>query len=143
MARLKPYPDIGRKSTQSRGAGLQFSAGGPFHLPSTEYVDVKMGDGLAAMPAVVDHDAKAVIQRQTLGYLAGHKQQVTHEALIVASCFPDAGDWFLGYDKDVCGSLRINVAYREAEIVFVFKIAWYFSVGDFLEQGLFRRHWFV
>ena len=100
---------------------------------------MQVGHGFAAVFAVIDHQAEAflagVIETEVAGNFAGGEQQVAEQCLVFAAGFADAGDDFFWDDQDVGRCLRLNVAKREAVIVFVDDVRRDFAGDDFFEKG--------
>lgn len=97
---------------------------------------MEVGDGLAAVGAVVDDDAEAVFLEALLfgdGGDAGH--HVAEEGLVIVFGEGDAGNWFFGDEEEVGGCLGADVAEAEAEVVFVDDVGGDFAGDDFFEEG--------
>jgi hypothetical protein len=98
---------------------------------------MEVWDGLAAVRAVVDHDAESAFRAALVsGDLRGGEEQVTEDGLVFRGCITNAGDDVLGDDEDVDGCLRGNVAEGEAMFVAVDHIGGDLTVADFLKNRL-------
>ena len=114
----------------------QFLARRPGEFAACEQVQVKVGDFLAAVWAVVDDGAEAGLGKAfLLGDLLRGQYEVTKGGLIFRSRLSDAWDGLLGNQQQVSGSLRIDVTEAEAEIVFVDDVRRDFPGNDFLEES--------
>jgi len=105
-------------------------------LPTGEEVDVQVGDRFAGMGPVVDHQPKALGEAQLAGHLARHEQQVAQERFVALLREAHAGDGLPGDDKEVNGSLGLDIVDHEAAVILVFDACGDFAIGNFLEEGL-------
>ncbi len=96
---------------------------------------MEVGDGFAAVGAVVEDDAEAVIEGEVVGDFGGGEEEVADEGLVGGGGLGEAGDGFPGDDEDVDGSLRVDVAKGVADVVLVDGGAGDFAVDDALEDG--------
>ncbi len=110
-------------------------ARGPGHGAAAEEVDVEVGDGFAAVGAVVHHEAEAVIEVELVGDFGGDEEEVADEGLVGGGGLGEAGDGFFGDDEDVDGGLGVDVAKGVADIVLINGGAGDFAVNDALEEG--------
>ena len=89
-------------------------------MTPAEEVDVEMGDGFAAVGAVVDGDAEAGFRDSEFGgELSGGEQKVAEKRLVFSAGFADPWDIFFRDDEDVLGCLWRGVTESAAEIVLV------------------------
>ena len=102
-------------------------------------MDVEVGDGLAAVRAVVDDHAVSVLREAELGGdVRGGEEKVAEDGSVIGGRCAHAGDGFVRDDEDVDGCLRGNVAESEAGFVTMDHIRRDLGVADFLEN---RLHW--
>ena len=98
---------------------------------------MEVGDGFAAVGAVVEDKAEAVIEVEVGGDFGGGEEEVADEGLVGGGGFGEAGDGFFGDDEDVKGGLGVDVAKGVADVVLVDGGAGDFAVNDALEEGFF------
>lgn len=75
-------------------------------------MDMKVGDALAAVLAVVYDKAEPLIssrKAEFLGDFPGNQQQVAKGFPVIIVSFSNSRDGLLGNDQDVVGGLGINV----------------------------------
>jgi len=104
-------------------------------LPSSDNVDVKMGNGFAPVVTIVDYDPEPVVESFRMGYLRGNKKQSPDGFNVILLSFPDPGDWLFGDHESVGRCLRGNVSYGNANGVFVENFGGYFPVDDFFKYS--------
>jgi hypothetical protein len=97
------------------GACTLFLAWGPVHGASAEYVNMQMVNGLSAVVACVEHQAKA-IREFALGERSSFLQQMAKD---FSRSFGYIGEVLFWDKQPVRGSLRVNVGERERLLVFV------------------------
>jgi hypothetical protein len=113
------------------------SAGRPGELTPAKQVDVEVGDGLAAVRAVVNHHAESALREtEAGGDLRGGEKEMAEDGLIPGFRLADAGDGFVGHNQDVKRRLRGNIAEGEAMLVAVNHIGGDLPVADFLKNRL-------
>jgi len=117
-------------------AGL---AEGVLHGLAAEQVDVEVGDGFAAILAVVDDQAEAgfflIEQVELCGDVAGDEEEVAEEVGVLVFGAADARDGFFWNDEDVDGSLWVDVVEGEGFVGFVDDGGGDFAGDDFLKDG--------
>ena len=92
--------------------------------------------GFAGIGAVVEHQAVTTLfQTQFLRDFGGFEHQVAEHFVVVGDCFCNSRNGLLRNNQDVCGGLRLDVAKRDDEVVFVNDLRRYFARDDFFEQG--------
>lgn len=97
-----------------------------------------MWHGLAAVRAVVDHDAVSGIGDTLIASdFGGGEQQVTEQRLVVILRHADARDYPFGHDEEVDGGLRRNVAKCETIVVLVDDVRRDLAVTDLFEERFF------
>lgn len=111
-------------------------------MAAAEEVDVEVGNGFAAVGAVVDDDAKTSVEFELLGDLASNEKEMAEQGLVFRGRFAYARNQFFGNDQNVDGRLRIDVADCEAELVLMFEVRGDFPLGYFLEERFFGKHGF-
>ena len=80
---------------------------------------MQVGDALAAVRPVVDHDPEALGESQLLGDSSGREQQVAEERLVGGGGLGDARDRLLRKQVHMHRRLRLDIVNRQAEIVLV------------------------
>jgi len=110
-------------------------------LTAAEEVHVEVGNGFAAVGAVVDDNAKTSVEFELSGDLSSYEKEMAEQGLVFRGRFAYARNQFFGNDQNVDGRLRIDVADREAEFVLMFEVRGDFPLGDFLEKRFFGGHW--
>ena len=113
----------------------RFLAWRPVELAAGEEVNVEMGDGLAGIGSVVDHEAEAFGEIELFRDDAGREDQVAECDLIVGSRGLDARDDFFRNDQQVDRRLRLDVVDDDAVFVLVLDLGGDFAIDDFLEDG--------
>ena len=109
-------------------------------MASAEEVDVEVGDGLAAVGAVVDCDAEAGFGDAEFPCdLRSGEEKVAEDGLVFGGGFADARDGLLRDDENMHRCLRGNVPERAAEIVLVEDVGGDFPFVDFLEKSFHVR----
>lgn len=99
------------KSPKKRAVIMEPWVGGvlawrPLQLPSAEHMNVEVGDGFAAIWAVVDNDAVAAFCDVLLRCrFPRDTEQMTEKSGVLVFRFGDSGDWFSGGDEEVDGCL--------------------------------------
>src|SRR5258708_3565795 len=94
-----------------------------------------MRHGLAAVAAVVDHDAITGFgDAEFPGQSGGGQQQVAEGGLVGGGRFTDAGNELLRDDEHMHRRLRIDVVDGEAELVLVRELRRNLAVDDLLEN---------
>ena len=103
---------------------------------------MEVGDGFAAVGAVVDDDAEAVFGESfAMGNASGDLQKVAEEGGVFAGGEGDAGDGLAGDDEEVDGGLRGDVAEGDALVVFMDDVGGNLPGADFFKEGGFRHTW--
>ncbi len=97
---------------------------------------MEVGDGFAAIRAVVDDDAETVVEIEFAGQLRGDEEAVSEGGFVMGESFAEAWDGFAGDYEDVNGGLRINVADGDAFVVLVFEGGGDLAGDDFFEERL-------
>ncbi len=97
---------------------------------------VQVRDGLAAMRAIVDHDAKALREIELAGHGRSGQQQVAEEGLVVCIRFSNTREVGLGNHKQVHRRLRLDVVDDNAVLVLVLNPRGDFPVDDALKNRL-------
>lgn len=115
--------------------GSFLSAWRPGEGATAEDVDVEVGDGFAAVGAVVDHDAVTGGEVELTGHRAGGEQEVAKERLVIGRGGADARDDLFRDDEEVRGRLRRDVVKDDAEVVFVLDLGGDFAGNDAFEEG--------
>ena len=97
---------------------------------------MKVGNGLAAIPAVVDDEAIACFgDPATPGHFRGSHHEVAEEGRIVRAGFADSGDGTLRDQDDMDGGLGLDVPEGEQEVVLENNVCGDVACDDALEQG--------
>ena len=103
-------------------------------------MQVEVGNGFSAVPAIVDHHPEPV---PTQAFLFGDDpdpgEEVAEEILVRRVGLPDPDDQIFRNEEQVYRGLRGDVPEAETEVVLVDDVARDFPVGDLLEDG-FLRH---
>lgn len=102
---------------------------------TAEQVDVKVGDALAAVGTVVDHDAEAPRELEPGGELTRREEKVAEEGLVAGLSQTDPVDASLGDHQHMDRSLRIDVMDGDALIVLVLDAGGDFPGDDAFKQG--------
>lgn len=98
---------------------------------------MKVGDGLAAIRAVVDDEPEAGVRNAlATGDVGCGEEQVADQRLLRGVGFRDAKDGLTRHDQDVNRSLWSDVTEGDALLVLVNDVRRDFLVTDFLEQRL-------
>lgn len=80
-------------------------------MTTAEEVDVEMGDGFAAVRAVVDRDAETGFREaEVCGKFSCGEKEVTQSCLVFQGGFADSWDGLFGDDENVGRCLWGNVA---------------------------------
>ena len=108
-------------------------------MAAAEDVDVEVGDGFAALFAVVNDEAESIADAGFAGDFAGGEEEMAEEGLVGGLGRADAGKGMFGYDEEVDGGLRIDVVKHDAFVVFVFDFRRDFAVDDFGEESFFAH----
>lgn len=111
-------------------------AWGPGEGAAAEEVDVEMGNGFAAVGAVVDDKAVACGGYVfAAGDVGGGEEEAAEKRLIIGFGGSDSRDVLFRNDENMDRSLRRDVAEGEALIVLEDDVGWYFAGDDFFEEG--------
>jgi len=103
-------------------------------------VDVEVGDGFAAVGAVVDCDAEAGFGDAELGgEFSGGQEEMAEDGLVIGGGFADARDGLLRDDENMHRCLWGSVPEGAAEIVLVEDVGGDFPFVDFLEKSFHGR----
>lgn len=94
---------------------------------------MEVGDGLAGVLALVDHEAVSVFEFELVGDGFGGVEDM--EVVAGVGEFGEAGDFLAGDDQDVDGGLGLDVAECDDVGVFVDNVGGDFAVDDFGEEG--------
>ena len=109
-------------------------------MASAEEVDVEVGDGFAAVGAVVDRDAVAGFRDAEFPCdLRSGEQKVGEDGLVFGGGFADAWDGFFRDDENMHRCLGGNVPERAAKFILVEDFRRDFPVVDFLEESFHGR----
>ena len=89
------------------------------HLPSSQQMQVKMIDGLSAIRAGVDYEAKTVVEMLQLRDFIGCEKSSLSKFGVGGRGVSERGEVSLGDDQDMHRRLWIDVRERERMIVFI------------------------
>ena len=96
---------------------------------------MEVGDGFAAVGAVVDCDPVAAFRDAEVGgNLACSEKEMAKDGLVSGGALADPRNGLFRHDKNVHGCLRRNIAEGTAEIVSVKDVRRDFPIVDFLEK---------
>ena len=98
---------------------------------------MEVGDGFAAVGAVVDHQAESFIQAHLFGQIAADEHQVPEHGTLFVGCLGDPVDPFFGYDQEMDRGLRVDVADDDAPIVLELDLGRNLTIDDTGEEGRF------
>ncbi len=97
---------------------------------------MEMVNGLSAVVPCIHHHPIALLQLLRSGKVCCSCHQVAEQRLVLSECLSLRRDVSLGNDKQVSGSLRIDVGECDAQLVFVDSISWYLTSDDLAEQAV-------
>lgn len=98
---------------------------------------MQMRHGFAGVRAVVEDEPKTILREaQFLRDFARLEHQVAENLVILRRRFGDAGNGFLRDQQNVRRGLRVDVAKRDDEVVFINNLRRDFARDDFFKQGL-------
>ena len=103
---------------------------------------MEVGDGLAAVGAVVDRNAEAGFGDAELGgeFSCG-QEEMAEDGLVIGGGFADAWDGFFRDDENMHRCLGGNVPERAAKFILVDDFRRDFPVVDFLEESFHGREY--
>ena len=88
-------------------------AGRPVHLPSSQQMQVKVIDSLAAVGTGVDDDAETVVEMLLLCNFVGCGEELTEEFGVGGGGVRERGEVLFGDDQDMHRRLWMDVGKRE------------------------------
>src|ERR1700722_17981027 len=90
---------------------------------------------LAAIEAIIDDDAVTVFrQADFVRNLSSFQQQMSQDFCILRPGFPNAGNQLSGEDQNVSGSLGMDIANSDDQIIFIDDCCRDFASGDFFKK---------
>jgi hypothetical protein len=102
-------------------------------------MDVEMRDGLATVPALIDHKSKAVAQALAGRDLGCDDEEVAKQFRLGGGSLADAGNDLARDYEDMGGRLGSDIVEGHAMLVFMDDPGRNLTVGDALEEGLGHR----
>lgn len=106
----------------------------PLHGTASEEVDMQVGDGFAAIGAIVDDEAEPIFVESMLARdFSSSEHEVTEESVVIRGGFGDSRDGFARDEQVVDRRLRGNVFETNAVLVFVDDVCGDFFRADFFE----------
>ena len=103
-------------------------------------MEVKVGDGFAAIGAIIDDEAiTGFFELALAGDPLGGDEEMSEEGMILGRDGTVAGVMFFWNDKNVDGCLGGEITKGEDVIIFVENIGGEFAVDDPLEDGFGHR----
>lgn len=96
---------------------------------------MEVGDGFAAVAAIVDDDPVTGIEVLVRCHLSGDEEEVTEQLLVFGGCLLEAWERFDGDNEEVSGGLGIDIFNGEGAVVLIEDFGRDLAGVNFLEEG--------